>query len=64
MRVIAFAALHADCLCRAELQLDKFGFLYEDEYSTDHSIGTARRLPFAHTIRRGLQEDRSIQEST
>lgn len=42
MRVIAYAALFADCLCRVEFQLDKFGFLYGDEYSTDHSIGTAR----------------------
>lgn len=41
MRVIAYAALFADCLCRAEFQLDKFGFLYGDKYSTDHSIGTA-----------------------
>lgn len=42
MRVIAFAVLLADCSCRAEFQLDKFEFLYGDEYSTDHSIGTAR----------------------
>lgn len=42
MRVIAYGSLFADCLCRVEFQLDKFGFLYGDEYSTDHSIGIAR----------------------
>lgn len=65
--MLSHPRLRADCICRAEFQLDKFGFLHGDEYSTDHSIGTARVAQAtvrARAIRRGLQEDRSIQEST
>lgn len=38
----------ADCLRLAEFQLDKVAFLHGDEYSTDHSIGTAQVVPGYH----------------